>query len=95
MTSGSNSDGLWAEGAGSSCLTCVLTHVRLFTTSQTVACQAPLSMKRSRQEYWSGSPFPTLQNLLDPGIEPESLASPALAGGFFITAAPEKPDLEM
>ena len=67
---------------------CVLSHVRLFTTSWTVACQAPLSMKRSRQEYWSGLPFPTLQNLLDPGIEPESLVSPALAGRFFTTVLP-------
>ena len=37
----------------------------------------------SRQEYWSGFPFPTPGDLPNPGTEPESLASPALAGGFF------------
>ena len=47
-------------------------------TSWTVACQAPLSMGFSRQEYWSGLPFPSPGNLPDPGIEPKSLASPAL-----------------
>ena len=49
------------------------------------SCQAPLSMGFSRQEYWSGLPFPTPGDLSDPGIEPESLVSPALAGGFFTT----------
>ena len=44
-----------------------------------------------RQEYWSGLPYPTPGDLLDPGIELVSLASPALAGGFFTTASPEKP----
>ena len=44
-------------------------------------------MEFFRQEYWSGLPFPTLGDLPDPGIEPESLVSPALAGGFFITSA--------
>ena len=48
----------------------------------TVACQVPLSRRFSRQEYWSGLPFPTLGNLPDPGIEPMTLASHALAGGF-------------
>ena len=46
----------------------------------TVARQAPLFMGFSRQEYWSGLPFPPLGNLPDPGIEPTSLVSPALAG---------------
>ena len=36
-----------------------LSHIQLFLTSWTVACQAPLFMKFSRQEYWSGLPFPT------------------------------------
>ena len=40
----------------------------------TVACQAPLSMGFSRQEYWSGLPFPSSGNLPDPGIEPMSPA---------------------
>ena len=42
----------------------------------------------SRQEYWSGLPFPSLGDLPDPGIEP---VSPALAGGFFTTEPPGKP----
>jgi len=41
----------------------------------------------SRQEYWSGLPFPSPGNLPDPGIEPLSLESPALAGRFFTTSA--------
>ena len=41
---------------------------------------SPLSMEFSRQEYWSGLPFPTPGDPPDPGIEPMSLASPALAG---------------
>ena len=41
----------------------------------------------SRQEYWSGLPFSPLGNLSNPGIEPVSLTSPALAGRFFITSA--------
>ena len=44
---------------------------------------APLSMGFSRQKYWSRLPFPTPGNLPDPGIEPESLTSPGLAGRFF------------
>ena len=54
--------------------------VRLFATPWTVAYQAPLSMEFPRQEYWSGLPFPILGALPNPGIEPASLASPALAG---------------
>ena len=52
----------------------LLSHVQLFATPQTVACQAPLSMEFSRQEYWSGLPCPSPGNLLNPGIEPESPA---------------------
>ena len=47
---------------------------------------APLSMEFSRQEYWSGFPCPTRGDLPDPGIEPMSHTSPALAGGFFTTS---------
>ena len=47
----------------------------------------PLSMEFSRQEYWSGLPFPPLGDLPDPGMEPVSLLSPALAGRFFTTSA--------
>ena len=48
--------------------------------------QAPLSMGFSRQEYWSRWPFPPPGHLPDPETEPVSLASPALAGGFFTTS---------
>ena len=53
----------------------------------TVACQVPLSMGFSRQEHWSGLSCPPPGNLPDPGIEPMSLTSLALAGGFFTTSA--------
>ena len=56
-------------------------------TLWTVAHQAPLSMGFFRQEYWSGLPFPTPGDLPDPGIQTVSLASPALAGGFFTSDA--------
>ena len=49
-------------------------HVQLFATPWTVAYQAPLSMGFSRQEYWSGVPFPAPGDLSDPGIEPLSAA---------------------
>ena len=52
------------------------------------ACQAPLSMGFSRQEYWSGLPFPPPGDLPDPGIKP---MYPTLAGGFFTTEPPGKP----
>ena len=57
-------------------------------TLWTVACQAPLSMGFSRQEYWSGLPFPPPGHLPDPGVEPTSYVSLALAGGFFTTKSP-------
>ena len=50
-------------------------------------------MAFSRQEYWSRLPFPPPGDLLDPGIEPASLASPTLAGGFLTTEPPGKPVL--
>ena len=49
--------------------------------------QVPLSMGFSGQEYWSRLPFPPPGHLSDPGTEPTSLTSPALAGGFFTTSA--------
>ena len=52
----------------------LLSHVRLFVTPWTVASQAPLSMGFSRQEYWSGLPFPSPGDLPNPGIEARSLA---------------------
>ena len=57
-----------------------LSHIQLFVTLWTVACQAPQSMGFSKQEYWSGVPFPSPGDLPDPEIEP---GSPALAGRFF------------
>ena len=55
-------------------------------TPWTIACQAPLSMEFSRQEYWSGLPGPPPGDLPDPGTEPVSLTSPVLAGGFVTTS---------
>ena len=49
----------------------------------TVACQAPMSMRFSRQENWSGLLFPSSGDLLDPGIKPRSIVSLALAGRLF------------
>ena len=68
----------------------VLSRVQLFATSWTVALQAPLSIEFSRQEYWIRLPFPPPADLPGPGIEPMSLVSPALAGGFFTTLPPGK-----
>ena len=67
---------------------CTLSRVQLFVTPQTVARQVPLSLGFSRQECWSGLPFPPPGDPPDPGIEPASPVSPALAGGFFTTVPP-------
>ena len=64
---------------------CVFSHV--FAVLWTVALQAHLSLEFSSKEYWSGLPFPTPGDLPDPGVELESSASPALAGGL-ITNVP-------
>ena len=63
-------------------------HVQLSVMLWTVACQAPLSLRFSRQKYWSGLPFPSPENLPNPGIEP-FLMSSALAGQFFTTGESE------
>ena len=60
--------------------------VQPFVTLWTVARQAPLSMRFSRQEYWSGLPFPTPGDLPNSGIKCASLISPALADRFFTTS---------
>ena len=65
-----------------------LSHVRLFATPWTVVYQAPQSMRFSRQECWSGLPFPSPGDLPDPGIEP---GSPALQANFLLSEPPEKP----
>ena len=61
--------------------------VQLCVTLWTVVPQAPLSTGFFRQEYWSGLPYLSPEDLPNPGIEPVSLMSPALAGGFFTTRA--------
>ena len=69
---------------------CVLSrfsHVQLLATLWAAACQAPLCMGFSRQEYWIGLPCTPPGDLPDWWIEPASLTSPALAGGFFTTCA--------
>ena len=68
----------------------LLGPVQLFGTPWTVACQVPLSVDFSRQEYWSGLAFPSPGDLPDPRIELGSPVSSALAGGFFITVPPGK-----
>ena len=60
------------------CMLSCFSHVQFFVTPWTVTCQAPLSMEFSRQEYWSGLPCYPPGDLPDPGIEPMSLAAPAL-----------------
>ena len=55
----------------------------------------PLSMEFSSQEYWSGLPFPSPGDLPDPGITHPLLAVPALAGSFFTTVPPGKPQLSV
>ena len=54
---------------------------------------APLSVEFSRQEYWNGAPFSTSADLPNPGIEPATPASPALAGRFFSTEPTGKPNV--
>ena len=66
-----------------------LSRVQLFATPWTVALQAPLFMGFSRQEYWSGLPFPFPGNLPDPGIEPRSLA---LQADALTSEPPGKPN---
>ena len=66
-------------------------HVQLFATLWTLAHQAPLSMGFSRQEHWSGLPFPFPGVLPNAEIEPASSESPSLAGRFFTTQPPRNP----
>ena len=61
-----------------------------FETPWTIACQAPLSVEFSREEYWSGLPFPCPEHLPKPEIETAYPASSALACEFFITEPPGK-----
>ena len=66
----------------------LLSHVRLFATPWTIAYQAPPSMELSRQEYRSRLPFPSPEDLPDPGIEPRS---PALQADALLSETPGKP----
>ena len=72
--------------AGMDVLNC-FSHVQLFATLWTVACQAPLSLGFSSQEYWSGLPCPSPGDPPSPGIESVSLLALALAGRFFTPSA--------
>ena len=70
------------------CKLSCFSHVQLLATLWTVAHQSPLHMGFSRQGYWSGLPCHPPRGLPDPRIEPMSLTSPALTGGFFTTGSP-------
>ena len=76
---------LWYDNDG--CMLSRLSCVRLCSALWTVDHQSPLSMGYSRQEYQRGLPCPPPGDLPNPGIEPTSPSSPALAGGFFTTRA--------
>ena len=65
----------------------LLSRAQLVATPWTVDHQAPLSTGLSRQEYWTGWPFPSPGDLPNPAIKP---ASPTLTGGFFTSDLPEK-----
>ena len=82
---------IWYFACVLSCFGCVW-H---FETLWAVAHQATLSMGFSRQEYWSGLSCPPPGDLPHPGIEPGSLMSPALAGGFFTTTTKQIFDQEI
>ena len=84
-----------ADGSQSLRGVCMCSVMSLFCSPWTVADQASLTMEFSRQEYWSELFFPSTQDLIDPGIRLMSLASPALAGGFFTTVPPGKPSKVM
>ena len=64
-----------------------LSHVRLFAAPWTIAYQAPPSMEFSRQEYWSGLPFPSPEDLPNPGMEP---GSPAFQADTLLSEPPGK-----
>ena len=65
------------------CMLSCFSHVQLFETQWSAARQAPLPIGSSKQEYWSRLPCPLPGDLPSPSIEPASLVSPVLAGGFF------------
>ena len=69
---------------------CVCSHARLFITPWTVACQAPLSMEFSKQEYWSGLPFPPPGDLPNQGQNPHLLCLLHWHADSLLTAPPGK-----
>ena len=69
----------------------LLSRAQLSVTPWTVACPPPLSIACSRQDYWSGLPFPSPGDLPNPGIKPASPVAPVLAGRFLTTEPPGKP----
>ena len=73
------------------CARCAQSSLIICDNMGCIVHQAPQSVKFFRQEYWTGLPFPTPGDLLDPEIQSISPASPALAGRFFTTAPPGRP----
>ena len=61
--------------------------VQLLASAWTIPCQTLLPMGFSRKKYWKGFPWPLPGDVANPGLKPESLMSPALAGRFFTTGA--------
>ena len=68
------------------CVLSYFSHVQLFATLWIIVLQAPLNMGFSRQEYWSGLPFPSLGYCLNPGIRHAAVMYPGLSGRFFTTS---------
>ena len=73
------------------CMLSLFSRAQLFEILLTVAHQTPLSLGFSRQEYWSGLPFPPLRDFPDPGIKPATPAAPALQADSFTAELPGKP----
>ena len=88
-TSNTRDMGLIPAQGSKACFVCVCiqSYPTLCDSVDCEAQQAPLSLEFSRKEYWSGLPFPSPEIFPNPGIEPTSLMSPALAGRFFTISA--------
>ena len=71
-----------------------LSHIWLSVVPWTIVRQAPLSRGFSRQEYWSGLPFPSPGDLPDPGTDPAAFVSPALSGDLLPLASSRKPKIK-
>ena len=83
------SPGLLAFPLGFACILSHFSHGQLCATLRTVACQVSLSLRISRQEYWSGLPCPSPGESSQPRGRTYVLPSPALAGRFFTTSTIE------